>query len=64
MDKTTTQKGPPKGSRNAAKGEEDMTSKLIIRCTPREKAGWVKQAQSGNLKLAEWVRGKLNNPAE
>jgi hypothetical protein len=50
-------RGPPLGSRNAAKPEElKRTSKLVINVTPDEKAACVRQAHG---KLNAWARRRL-----
>lgn len=45
------------GNKNASK-EVTKSSVLTVRCTPQEKAAWVKSAKGE--KLAEWVTGTLN----
>jgi len=51
----------PKKNQNAAKPkDEQLTSKLILHCHPKEKSAWVKAADG---KLAKWVRGTLNRRA-
>ncbi len=47
------------GRRNAAK-DEKAESYLHIRVKTSDKARWVKQAQAEGVKLAEWVRQKLD----
>lgn len=44
----------PEKNQNAAK-EEPATSFLHIRATPRQKARWVRAAQTKKTKLAPWV---------
>lgn len=50
----------PKKNQNAAKNpDEAATSFLHIRCTAKQKAGWVKDAQRQGKKLSEWVIDRL-----
>lgn len=51
----------PKGNDYAQKGDDPATSFLHVRCTPRQKSGWVKAAQRAGLKLTEWVIARLEN---
>ena len=60
---TEKKRGAQRGNTNAAKAPEDSaTSFLHIRCTARQKAGWVKAAQRAGLKLSEWVIDRLSKP--
>lgn len=48
------------GNQNAAKNpDESAKSFLHIRCTAKQKAGWVKSAQRQGKKLSEWVIDRL-----
>lgn len=49
---------PNTGNKHASKGGYD--SHLHVRCSSRDKAGWVKKAQREGLKTAEWVIRTLN----
>ncbi len=49
------------GNVNAAK-DEPKNSTLIIRCTQKDKAKWVKAA--GGKKLSSWVTQQLNDAAD
>lgn len=50
------------GNQNAAKPEsEKLTSYIHARCHQKDKALWVKAAQSEKLKLTEWITKTLNN---
>jgi len=51
--------GGQAGNQNAAKRGNE--TRLVVECTHREKAAWVKKAPG---KLADWVRGNLNAAAE
>ena len=52
------------GNQNARKPDgRAATSFLHIRCTPENKAAWVRAAAS-NGGLSEWVVQKLNNALE
>jgi len=46
------------GNQNASRGNE---TRLVVECTHREKAAWVKAAPG---KLSDWVRENLNSAAE
>lgn len=61
MDAKTKKPGAKPGNTNAKRGTESATSYIHARCTPTDKAGWVKAAQSENLKLTEWIVKSLNN---
>lgn len=56
---------PPKwlhgnaGNTNAQRGDDLATAVLHVRCTPEQKSGWVKRAQSEGMKLSEWVIARL-----
>lgn len=60
--KTRRTRGAQLGNENAKKGEDIATSFLHVRCTPKDKATWVRKAQS-NGGLSEWVTKTLNNAA-
>lgn len=50
------------GTRHAAKRDDEKRLSFIhARCSARDKAAWVKQAQKENMKLTEWVVKVLNN---
>ncbi len=50
----------PKENQNAVKSDRGAaTSFLHIRCTPEDKARWIKRARG--LPLAEWVIARLNS---
>jgi hypothetical protein len=52
-----------KGNQHARKPMEDKaTSFLHVRCSPSDKAGWVRAAKGG--KLAQWVVKSLNEAAK
>lgn len=53
--------GAKPGNTNAQRGTESATSYIHARCTPRDKAAWVKAAQAQNLKLTEWIVKVLNS---
>jgi len=55
-----TKHGAPKGNANARRGDVSATSMLQMRCTPAQKAAWVRAAQAENMKLTEWVVKKLD----
>ena len=51
-----------KHNQNAKKPSNQVaSSRLFMRCTPRQKASWVKAAQRAGLKLSEWVIARLEN---
>ncbi len=53
------------GNNNAKKSDDDKASSFIhARCTPAEKAVWVRRANAENLKLTEWIIKNLNAAAE
>jgi hypothetical protein len=56
-----TKPGAKPGNTNAQRGDEAATSFIHARCTPHDKAGWVKAAQNENLKLTEWIVKTLNS---
>ena len=56
-----TQPGAKPCNTNAQRGTEAATSYIHARCTPQDKAGWVKSAQAENLKLTEWIVKTLNS---
>jgi hypothetical protein len=47
------------GKTNASKSDS-KNSHVHMRVTQEQKSAWVNQAQSQNLKLAEWITKKLN----
>jgi len=49
------------GNKNASK---DFDAHLNLRCKKRNKAGWVKQAQSEGLNLTLWVHQTLNDATD
>lgn len=51
--------GAKPGNTNAQRDLQPATSWLQVRCTPAEKAAWVKSA--GGQKLSDWVRQRLNS---
>lgn len=51
---------PLADNRNAQRGAEPATAVLHVRCTPTQKAGWVKAAQRAGLRLSEWVVRRLD----
>ena len=54
-----------KGRRNAAKPDDKRASSTVqFRVTPRQKAGYVKQAQREGKNLSEWVVGVLERELE
>ncbi len=53
--------GAKPGNTNAKRGTEAATSYIHARCTPQDKAMWVKAAQAKNLKLTEWIVKVLNS---
>ncbi|MBP8963340.1 MAG: hypothetical protein KBG39_10390 [Opitutaceae bacterium] len=55
-----TKPHPLAGNRNAQRGAEPATAILHVRCTPRQKAAWVKAAQRAGLRLSEWVVRRLD----
>ena len=55
--------GAKPGNTNAQRGTEAATSYIHARCTPQDKAGWVKSAQAEKLKLTEWIVKTLNSGA-
>lgn len=62
-EKSITKKpGAKPGNTNAQAGETPATSQLQIRCTPTEKASWVRAAEG--QKLSDWVRNTLNSAAK
>jgi predicted HicB family RNase H-like nuclease len=56
----TNKPGAKPGNTNAVK-EGGATSQVQFRCTPSDKAGWVKAAQREGLKLTEWIVRALNS---
>ena len=58
MEDNKPTRGAPKGNKNRQEGEEPMTSYIYIRCTPQDKARWVKAAEGS--KLSKWVTDVLN----
>ena len=55
----------PKGNQYAAKpGAECAESFLHIRCTRRDKSGWVRAANKQRIGLSEWVITALKRAAE
>lgn len=54
---TKPKPGAKPGNTNAIKGDTPATSLLTVRCTPADKAAWVKAAGG---KLAPWVIEQLN----
>jgi hypothetical protein len=61
MDAQNKKPGAKPGNTNAQRSDETATSYIHARCTPKNKAGWVKAAQAQNLKLAEWIVKVLNS---
>lgn len=61
MPNNTIKPGAKPGNTNAQAGESPATSQLQVRCTPAEKAAWVKASNGG--KLSDWVRDALNKAA-
>ena len=59
MDINKQKPGAKPGNTNAQAGDNPATSTLQIRCTPGEKAAWVRAANG--LKLSDWVRERLNS---
>lgn len=58
---TATKRHPLAGNRNALRGAEPATAVLHVRCTPEQKARWVKTAQRTGLRLSEWVVARLDD---
>jgi hypothetical protein len=61
MDNQNKKPGAKPGNTNAQISDEAATSFIHARCTPKNKAAWVKAAQSEGLKLTEWIVKNLNN---
>lgn len=53
--------GAKSGNTNAQRGTEAATSYIHARCTPQDKAEWVRAAQAEKLKLTEWIVKTLNS---
>jgi hypothetical protein len=52
--------GAPLKNQYAAKGDAGASSVLIVRCHPRDKAGWVRSARRVKTDLSKWVNETLN----
>jgi uncharacterized protein (DUF1778 family) len=53
--------GAKPGNTNAQRGTEAATSYIHARCTPSEKAAWVRAAQLQGINLTEFVTKTLNS---
>ncbi len=51
------------GNQNALAGDEAATSFIFARCTPTEKALWVRASKRLGMKLAAWLKQTLNERA-
>lgn len=51
--------GAQPGNQNAV-SDNPATSTVVFRCTPQEKAAWVRSAQAADMKLTEWIKKKIN----
>ena len=58
---TSNKPGAKPGNTNAQRGMETATSHIHSRCTPQDKAAWVRSAQAEGIKLTEWIVKTLNN---
>jgi predicted HicB family RNase H-like nuclease len=57
--------GAKPGNQNAAKPDtEKLSSTIVARCKPGDKAAWVKAAQANGVKLTEWIVSALNEKAD
>lgn len=48
------------GNTHAQIADEPATAILHVRCTPAQKARWVKTAQRAGMRLSEWVVRRLD----
>lgn len=55
-------KGAQPGNSNAMRGPEKSDSEVHFRCTPTQKALWVKAASASGMKLKDWIIKKLGEP--